>query len=61
MKAMTTHEERMTRMSQHREADQVPITDGPWESTILRWRREDLPPGVDWQAPHLDGVGRLYL
>ena len=28
MKAMTTHE-RMTRMYQHREADQVPITDGP--------------------------------
>jgi uroporphyrinogen decarboxylase len=48
MKAMTTHE-RMSRMYQHREADRVPITDGPWESTILRWRREGLPQGVDWQ------------
>jgi uroporphyrinogen decarboxylase len=42
---MTTHQ-RMTRMLAHQEADRVPITDGPWGSTLERWRREGLPPDV---------------
>jgi uroporphyrinogen decarboxylase len=42
MKMLTTHQ-RMTRVYQHREPDRVPITDGPWESTLVRWRREGLP------------------
>lgn len=47
MAAMTTHE-RMSRMFEHRDADRVPITDIPWESTIARWRREGLPEDTDW-------------
>lgn len=45
MAAMTTFE-RMTRMFEHREADRVPVTDGPWASTVERWRREGMPEGV---------------
>ncbi len=44
---MTTHE-RMKRMYEHREADRVPVTDGPWPSTVMRWRREGLPEGVSY-------------
>jgi uroporphyrinogen decarboxylase len=47
MSAMTTHE-RMTRMFEHREADRVPIFDGPWPSTIERWHREGMPAGADY-------------
>ncbi|MFB3891970.1 MAG: uroporphyrinogen decarboxylase family protein [Phycisphaerae bacterium] len=47
-KEMTSHE-RYKRMYEHREADRVPITDGPWKPTIERWRREGMPEGVDWQ------------
>ena len=46
--AMTTHE-RVTRMFERREADRVPITDGPWEGTISRWIREGMPRGADWR------------
>jgi len=38
---MTTHE-RISRMYEHRDADRVPIWEGPWESTLARWRREGL-------------------
>jgi uroporphyrinogen decarboxylase len=38
----------MTQVYQHREPDRVPITDGPWESTLVRWRREGLPQDVRW-------------
>lgn len=30
----------------HREPDRVPIHDHPWDSTVVRWRREGLPQGV---------------
>ena len=39
---LTTHE-RYTRMFEHRDADRIPIIDGPWSSTIERWQREGLP------------------
>jgi len=42
---MTTHE-RMKRMLEHREADRVPIIDGPWATTLERWRREGLPADI---------------
>ena len=48
MAEMTSHE-RFLRMYQHKEADRVPITDGPWSVTIERWRREGMPEGADWQ------------
>jgi len=48
MPEMTTHE-RMSLVYGHREPDRVPITDSPWESTILRWHNEGLPLDVDWQ------------
>lgn len=47
MTQMTSHE-RFKRMFEHREADRVPILDGPWGATIERWQREGLPPDVDW-------------
>jgi len=33
----------------HREADRVPIHDGPWNATLERWRREGMPEDVDWR------------
>ncbi len=42
---MTSHE-RLLRAYEHREADRVPITDGPWSSTLQRWHAEGMPEGV---------------
>lgn len=47
MVQLTSHE-RMKRMYEHRDADRVPIADGPWASTIERWHREGLPAGTDF-------------
>ena len=47
MATMTSHE-RFKRMYEHREADRVPIIDGPWGATIERWHREGMPEGVDF-------------
>jgi len=44
---MTSHE-RFLRMFEHREADRVPVIDGPWPATIERWRREGMPEGVSY-------------
>ena len=44
---MTT-KERVSRMFEHKEADRVPITDSPWQGTILRWQREGMPEGMHW-------------
>ena len=56
-----TSRERFLRMYQHKEADRVPISDGPWGSTIERWHREGMPSGVSWVdyfgADHVFGVG----
>jgi len=49
---MNTHE-RVSRMFQHNQADRVPITDSPWQSTIQRWRREGMPAEADWRE-HFD-------
>jgi uroporphyrinogen decarboxylase len=43
MPATLTSRERFQRMYEHREADRVPIWDGPWGSTIERWQREGMP------------------
>jgi uroporphyrinogen decarboxylase len=47
MSKMTT-KERMKRMYEHKEADRVPVTDGPWASTIERWHREGMPENVSY-------------
>lgn len=47
MAAMTTRE-RMKRMYAHQEADRVPVTDGPWGSTVDRWHREGMPEDADF-------------
>jgi uroporphyrinogen decarboxylase len=44
-----TSRERFRRMFEHREADRVPVLDGPWAATLERWRREGLPEGADWR------------
>ena len=46
---MTSHE-RFKRMFEHRDADRVPVIDGPWGSTVERWHREGLPDGVSWSS-----------
>ncbi len=35
-------------MYEHRDADRIPIIDGPWRSTIERWRREGMPEDVNF-------------
>lgn len=47
MKTMTSYE-RIKRMYEHREADRVPVTDGPWAATLERWQKEGLPAGVSY-------------
>lgn len=47
MSELTSHE-RMKRMFEHRDADRIPVTDGPWSSTIARWHHEGLPKGVHY-------------
>ena len=57
---MTT-KERFSRMYTHREADRVPIIDGPWAGTIRRWLREGLPADRSWvdyfELDHVAGIG----
>lgn len=43
-----TSRERFARMFEHREADRVPIIDGPWAATIERWHREGMPEDVSY-------------
>ncbi|HIX92582.1 MAG TPA: hypothetical protein H9681_06860 [Firmicutes bacterium] len=56
-----TSRERYIRMYEHREADRVPITDSPWAGTIVRWRHEGMPEGVDWRdyfgVDKIEGIG----
>lgn len=49
MKEMTTFE-RMQMIYNHQVPDQVPISDGFWESTIRRWQMEGLPADVDYRG-----------
>jgi uroporphyrinogen decarboxylase len=43
-----TSRERFARMFAHREADRIPIIDGPWGDTVARWRREGMPEDVSY-------------
>jgi uroporphyrinogen decarboxylase len=43
-----TSRERFQRMFEHRDADRVPIVDGPWTATIERWQREGMPENVSY-------------
>lgn len=47
MQQLTSHE-RFQRMFEHRDADRVPIIDGPWGATIERWQREGMPKTADY-------------
>lgn len=42
-----TSRERVLMALSHEEPDRVPIQDGPWGSTITRWRKEGLPEDAD--------------
>ena len=46
--AEMTSRERFARMFEHRDADRVPIIDGPWGATIERWHREGMPEDADF-------------
>lgn len=60
MKEMTS-KERFARMFEHKEADRIPIIDGPWGTTIARWRREGLPENISFidyfKLDHTAGIG----
>ena len=57
---MTSYE-RFKRMYEHKEADRVPIIDGPWATTIERWYKEGMPAGVDWTDYFgVDKVSSIY-
>ncbi|MBM3496872.1 MAG: hypothetical protein FJX72_21510, partial [Armatimonadetes bacterium] len=43
-----TSRERFACMFDHREADRIPIIDGPWAATIERWKREGMPADADF-------------
>lgn len=47
MVEMTSYE-RFKRMFDHKEADRIPIIDGPWSVTIERWIREGMPADVSY-------------
>jgi len=57
-----TTRERFARMFDHKEADRVPIIDGPWGATIERWHREGMPEDASYvdyfgldHVPHVGG------
>lgn len=55
-----TSRERIQRMFEHREADRIPLSEGPWGATLERWRREGLGDGDYGEFFGLDrimGVG----
>ena len=45
---LTTHE-RYLRVFNHENPDRLPRHDSPWGSTVARWQKEGLPPGI---GPH---------
>lgn len=61
MQEMTSYD-RMKCVYDHREPDRVPIIDGPWGSTMARWRREGMPEGVSWvEYFDLDRIGHVSV
>jgi len=60
MKEMTSRE-RFSRIFDHKEADRVPIIDGPWGTTITRWQKEGLPENMSFVdyfgLDHTVGIG----
>jgi len=56
-----TSRERFARIFDHKEADRIPIIDGPWGTTIARWRKEGLPENVSFvdyfDLDHVVGMG----
>ena len=55
-----TPRERVRLALDHKEADRIPIHDGPWAATVSRWRKEGLPDAVtpsEYFGFHLSGFG----
>ena len=56
-----TSQERFRCIYDHKEPDCIPMLDGPWASTIARWRREGLPKdvgvGTFFGFDHVVGIG----
>ncbi|HSV74606.1 MAG TPA: uroporphyrinogen decarboxylase family protein [Chthonomonadales bacterium] len=48
MAVALTSRERFARMFEHRDADRIPIIDGPWEATVERWHSEGMPRDVSY-------------
>jgi len=59
MGAKLTSRERFERMYQHRDADRIPIIDGPWKETIDRWVSEGMPDRDYVKHFDLDRLGWL--
>ena len=60
MAATLTTRERVLRMIEHREADRIPVTDSPWNSTVERWKREGLGDTPWWRHFDLDRLVGLW-
>jgi len=54
-----TSRDRIRRMFEHREADRVPLNEGPWGATLERWRREGLGNGDYIEFFGLDRIGHV--
>ena len=59
--AEMTSKERFQRMYEHKEADRIPIIDGPWGTTIRRWQSEGMPTDANYVdyfgLDHTAGIG----
>lgn len=42
-----TSRERFKRAFERRDADRIPITDEPWDTTVRRWHNEGMPDDTD--------------
>ncbi|MCP4645497.1 MAG: hypothetical protein GY851_33950 [bacterium] len=52
--------ERFARMFEHKEADRVPVIDGPWGATVERWHSEGMPENVSFvEVFGLDHVAHI--
>ena len=56
-----TSRERVRRILDHREVDQVAIQDRVWEITENRWRKEGLPEGVSLQDYFCYEISRVWI
>jgi len=61
MPEMKTNE-RMKLIIEHKEADRCPIVDYPWQSALVRWRKEGMPEKVSFEDYfEIDKIMRFHV